>query len=254
MKAIEVLIVTINKTRDEVIKLIRSMNIQTSAIVCNQNGDWRCEKISLNNGEVIKCLYFNEKGVGLNRNNGLMRACSEYIVFADDDMIFYNNYAETIKKAFEDVPDADILIFNLDGLGGGAKNTKINRIRLFNCLKYGAPRMVAKLDKIKQSGILFNLCFGGGAEYCHGEDTLFLVDCIKKNLKIYSYPKSIATLVDIRKSTWNSGYDLKYMHDQGVLYKQISRKFWKLLCLQDAIRHRSKYKKSWIVSYKEMLS
>ena len=51
-------------------------------------------------------------------------------------------------------------------------------------------------------GIYFNQCFGGGTEYSHGEDNLFLTDCLRKGLKIYAYPEYIAKLTEERKSTW----------------------------------------------------
>ena len=45
----------------------------------------------------------------------------------------------------------------------------------------------------------------------------------------------------------------KYLHDQGVLYRTISRRFWKLLCLQDAVRRHKSYGRSIIKSYHLMI-
>ena len=52
---------------------------------------------------------------------------------------------------------------------------------------------------------------------------------------------NLAELKNERESTWNKGYDKKYLSDQGALYRTISRHFWRLLCLQDAIRHSQEY-------------
>lgn len=75
----------------------------------------------------------------------------------------------------------------------------------------------------------------------------------EEKLKMYAVPEYIAELTEERVSTWNNGYDDKYLQDQGALYKMISSKFWKLLCLQDALRRRSSYKTCFWTAYKKML-
>ena len=69
-----------------------------------------------------------------------------------------------------------------------------------------------------------------------------------------SRPEYIAALVDERASTWNTGYDEKYLRDQGCLYRAISRRWWKLLCLQDAVRRSKSYKRPVTEAYKLIVS
>ena len=38
---------------------------------------------------------------------------------------------------------------------------------------------------------------------------------MKNRLKIIAVPEFIATLTEERASSWNNGYDDKYIHDQG---------------------------------------
>ena len=110
------------------------------------------------------------------------------------------------------------------------------------------------MKSIRRNAIYFNQCFGGGTEHSHGEDNLFLTECLKKKLKIYAVPEFVAELKDDRESTWNSGFNKKYLTDQGALYRAISRKWWKLLCLQDAVRHHKQYKLSILKTYQLMTS
>lgn len=236
---IQVLVATMNQID---FSLIEKMNIKTDAIVGNQCKKNSIEEIMIN-GKKIRYLNFKEKGVGLNRNNALMRAEADIVLFADDDMIYDANYEKIIKNAFQKYPKADVLVFNLH-----EKNvtrhiiTKPGKVNYFNYLRYGTARIAVRLKSIKENGIYFNQCFGGGTEHCHGEDNLFLTECLKHGLKIYAVPEYIATLTEERESTWNKGYDEKYFRDQGILYHTISRRWWKLLCLQDAVRHRKQYK------------
>jgi len=234
--------------------LIKKMNLSTDAIVANQ-----CDHNSVEcfeeNGHRFTYLSFAERGVGLNRNNALMRADADVCLFADDDMVYVDGYAEIISKAFEANPKADVLIFNL-------KEPEITRyviekktkVGYLNYLRYGTARVAVRLKSIKRCGIYFNQCFGGGTEYCHGEDNLFLTACLKNKLKVYALPDYIAELTEERESSWNKGYDRKYLEDQGALYRAVSRKWWRLLCFQDALRHRSSYGMGIFAAYRMMVT
>lgn len=232
--------------------LLEKMNIRSDVIVGNQ-----CDKNSVEefewNGYRAKYLNFAERGVGLNRNNALMRADGDIVLFADDDMVYEDNYVETVSAAFARHPEADVIVFNLHNAGDRKAITEDTKVNRLNYLRYGTARVAVRLCAVKQNGIYFNQCFGGGTEHCHGEDNLFLTACLDKGLKIVAVPEYIATLLDERESTWNTGYDEKYLHDQGSLYKAISRRWWKLLCLQDAVRRSNSYQRSAFEAYKMMI-
>ena len=228
------------------------MNIKTDAIIGNQ-----CDRNSIetyeDNGRQICYLNFAERGVGLNRNNALMRADADICLFADDDMVYCDDYAEKVEVAFRENPKADVIIFNLIEEKVSRyiipKKKKVGRL---NYLRYGTARIAVRLKAIKENSIYFNQCFGGGTEHSHGEDNLFLTACLNKKLKIIALPDFIARLTEERESTWLESYNEKYLIDQGCLYRAISRRWWKLLCLQDAIRKHKTYGVSIIKAYKTM--
>ena len=249
MKNIQVLVATMNQADHF---LIEKMNVKTKCIVANQ-----CDRNSVEffnyKGNEIAYYNFTERGVGLNRNNALMRANADICLFADDDMVYLDNYCDVVEKAFEENPQADVCIFNLVGRDTGKdKIKKKHRVYWYNYLRYGTARIAVRLSSIKKNGIFFNQCFGGGTEYCHGEDNLFLHSCLKNGLKIVAVPTYIASLTEERESSWNRGYNDKYLRDQGALYFLISRRWWRLLCLQDAIRHCQVYGRSIYKAYKLM--
>ena len=223
--------------------LIEKMNIQTDAIVGNQ-----CDRCSdeVYDFDGFTATYYNrpERGVGLNRNTALLHAADDSILtFADEDMTFVDGYAEQINKAFSDLPKADAVIFNITTVGtdvGRRENTSAKRVRFYNALNYGAARLSVKSTSIKRENIMFHTCFGGGTRYNAGEDSLFITDMLRHKLRIYVYPVCIAN-VDQTASTWFNGYDEKYLHDKGTFFAAASKKWAKLLCLQDLIRHKEIY-------------
>lgn len=243
---IQVLVAAMNQSDHS---LPSKMNIRTDAIVANQ-----CDRNSIEeflyNGKSIKYLNFAERGVGLNRNNALMRASADICIFADDDMVYVDNYDEIIIRSFEENPQADVIIFNLkEKIPSRYIITQKTKVGYFNYLRYGTARIAVRLESIKRNGIYFNECFGGGTEHCHGEDNIFINACLKKKLNVVALPEYIAELTEERKSSWNNGYDTKYLEDQGALYRTLSQKYWKLLCLQDALRRYKSYNMSWYKAY-----
>lgn len=246
---IQVLIASMHQTDHS---LVEKMRITTDAIIANQ-----CDRNSIEsyetNGQRITYLNFAERGVGLNRNNALMRADADICLFADDDMVYVDDYAQIITRAFETEPSADVIVFNLREKDSMRKSiAKKAKVGYLNYLRYGTARIAVRLQSVKKNGIYFNQCFGGGTPYCHGEDNLFLHACLKAGLKVIAIPETIAELTDERPSSWNNGYDEKYVHDQGVLYRTLSKRWWRLLCLQDSLRRHASYNMSALRAYKTM--
>ena len=250
---IETLVVT---TGQHDHSLLKTMNIQTDAIIGNQCDKNEIEKFSYNDKNV-KWLSLCEKGVGLNRNNVLMRSTADICVFADDDMVFHDGYEDIVKKAFDEHPNADIIIFNLDTDSDKYEytNTKAVKINHCNYGRYGAARIAFRRRSIFMAGICFNLMFGGGAEYSSGEDSIFLYNCLQKKLNIVAVPVSISTLTSRRESTWFMGYNDKFFFDKGVLYFQLYHRFAGVVALYNCIRHKNgRYKDyGWKYAYKKML-
>lgn len=237
---LEVLISTINQ-KDY--SLLEKMNIQTDAIVINQ-----CDKNEFKSlyikGKNIKFISLAERGVGLSRNTALMRATADICLFADDDCIYEDDYEKVILNAFYQKPDADIIFFNVKSANPIRpiyQTKKDGRIRWYNCLKYGTVRIAVKRKVIMKKRIFFSLLFGGGTIYGSGEDSLFIIDCLKNGLKIYAVPSCIG-IVEQKESSWFQGYNEKYFFDKGALFTAISNNWYFFLCLQFLLRHNQLYK------------
>ena len=236
--AVQVLAVTTNQTEHV---LHKQMNIQTDAIIGNQCGREAVEDLEYR-GRNIRYLSTTTRGVGINRNQILMRANAEFSVFADDDMVFLDGYEETVCNWFSRLPDADIIVFNLEGGKKERKKTEtVRRVHRFNYGKYGAARLALRTEAVQFSGVMFHTMFGGGCRYSCGEDTLFIHDCLKKGLKIVAVPAAIAGIVD-GNSTWFCGYTDKFFYDKGVLYALLNGKTAYLTAVYHCVKHRKRYR------------
>lgn len=236
--------------------LIEKMNLQSDAIIINQCNENKFEKIDYED-KTINFISLNERGVGLSRNNSLMRATADICVFADEDVTYVDGYKEIILDAFKNNPDADMILFNVPSKNPKRPThiiSKNKRVRCFNCLRYGAVKIAVRTERIRHANVYFSLNFGGGAKYGSGEDSLFIMQCIRSGIKVYTNTNIIG-YVSQEESSWFKGYDEKYFIDKGKLFEAIFKRWRKVLSLQFCIRHRRMFKESikWQDAYKLMI-
>ncbi len=106
---IEVLVATMHQ-KDH--SLVEKMNIQTDAVVINQ-----CDKDSYeefeHNGKRIKFISNTQRGLSRSRNLALEKATEDVCIIADDDVVYEDGYEEMVKQAYEEIPEADIIVFDV---------------------------------------------------------------------------------------------------------------------------------------------
>lgn len=234
---IEVLVATMHQKDSSIYE---KMNLKTDAVLANQADRYEYREF-LKNQSKVKMITTSERGVGKNRNNALMYATGEICIFGDDDMIYMDNYPEIVRKAFEELPEADIIIFNIETVGTETRsrrlNTQIKKVHMFNALNYGAARIAVRREELMKKNIWFSLLYGGGAPYSSGEDSLFLTEAIRKGMKIYVYPVKIAD-IEQGTSTWFNGYTAKYFEDRGIWIANAFPKLKYLLSIYYSYRLR----------------
>ena len=215
-----------------------NMKLEADAIVINQTDSFGFEEYQYNNRN-IRVYSFIEKGVGLSRNNALLRADGDIVLFSDEDIVYKEGYAKAVLDAFEANPDIDMIFFNFDVAEDRQTYhiEKKGRIRSYNCGRYPTYSLAVRREVLHKKGITFSLLFGGGAKYSNGEDSLFIKQCIKSGMKALALPVTLGREVP-RPSTWFNGYTDKFFYDRGVLYKALYKGLAKPLALRFLIAHR----------------
>lgn len=236
---IEVLLSTMNQ-KD--LSIVKKMNIQTDVLIINQTDNISYIEEVIN-GNRVRMFSFNERGIGLSRNNALMRSEADICLMADDDMIYEDDYEETVRNAFLKNKKAEFIIFNVPIFKRNGKKvikvTKNGRVRFYNGLKYGTVNFGFKREVLLKHNMFFSTLFGA-SKYGSGEDSLFLTDSLKNKIKVYTCKEVIAH-IEYRESSWNVGVNEKYLFDRGALFEAISGSMSLFLILQFAIRHYKMY-------------
>lgn len=237
MPELQVLVATMHQTD---LSLWEKMNIGCDAILANQADR---EEVTCRQTEqgTVKMITTTTRGVGLNRNIALLASEAEYLLFADEDVVYYDGAAREVCEAFRENPRADVLIFGMDMVKDGRvverRHLKGGRLHVWNALRFGTYRIAVRRAAILRENILFHQCFGGGCPFSSGEDSLFLKTCFDRGLRVYAHETVLGTCAK-DSSTWFTGYNEKYFYDRGVLMRLLFPKMPRLMAVYFAVRFK----------------
>ena len=215
---LQILVAAMHKSSRE---LIDEMHLDSDAIMINQADTFAYEEFE-DKGNQMKYYSLKERGVGLSRNNALLRADADILLFADEDIVYEEGYKDKVLKAFEEHPKADMIMFNVQASEGRETYhiDSVGKVKWYNSGRYPTYSVAVRREKVHKANVTFSLLFGGGAKYSCGEDSLFIRECLRKGLKAIKVPVSLGA-ERARESTWFKGYTDKFFFDRGVLYAHL---------------------------------
>lgn len=253
---IEVLISVMNlKNEDEHQKLLHSNGIKGKSVVINQV-EKQNNIFSVPNNK-NRIYSFKEKGASVSRNRLIELAKEEICVLADDDMKYVDNYEKIITEEYQKIKDAEIILFYVENINQNREKSKKignKKVGKFDIMRARTPEITFKRKELQKYGVKFDEDFGPNAIFPKGEETIFLSDCLKKGVKIYSVNKKIG-YVEYKKSTWFTGFNKEFLNAQGAIFARIAPNAYKIYIIQYILRKHKLYKKnvSLLEAYKEML-
>jgi len=205
------------------LSLAEKMNIRCSAVIANQADCEGFENIDTEYGH-LKMITTSTRGVGLNRNIALMAASADIVLFSDDDVVYHDDMPQAVMNAFQQLPQADVIVFGMnmvkDGVVVEKRMCEIRRLHVWNSMRFGTYRIAVRRKALLENNITFHQCFGGGCVFSAGEDTLFLKACFDSGLKVYSFDYVLGSCCK-DTSSWFVGYNEKYFYDKGVLVRKL---------------------------------
>ena len=230
MKELQVLVATMHQ-KD--LSIVEKMNIRCDAVIANQADR---NEFLIDDG--VKMITTNTRGVGLNRNIALLAADAEILLFADDDVVYYDDMPEAVIGAFRENPQADAIFFGLDINRNGQITERRRlckkRLHIWNAMRFGTVRVAVKREALLRGNITFNQNFGGGCRFSSGEDSLFLKACFDAGLRVYAHEYVLGTCAK-DTSTWFVGHNEKYFYDKGVLMRYLFPRIPRLMAVYFAI-------------------
>lgn len=200
--------------------LYQTMHLDSDVIFANQTDRWGAAKQQFN-GHDAAMYATDSRGVGNNRNIALLNADAEICLLADDDIVYRDGYAHTIVRAFDEHPEADVIIFNIGTTTPEfgripTVTKKFKRLHRFSPNPYGAPRIAFRLQAIRQAHVTFSPLFGGGCPFTAGEDSVFINDLLRNGLRVYISPDFIGDVSYAQTSSFSTDIEEK-LYNRGAL-------------------------------------
>ena len=237
---LEVLVSCMHQTNFDIVK---NSCINTDVLIVNQcNVDDYLERNN-NSGFVERMICTRERGLSRSRNAAIEHARGDICLICDDDEVLEHDYAETILKAFQDFPQADVITFKVNHPMKSNYPNNVTNVGYIDALATSSCQIAFKRRSIIENNISFDVQMGSGTGNGGGEENKFLFDCLRHRLKIYFVPRLIAT-VPQTESQWFFGYTPKFMRDKGWAVRRIMGTFVGYLYVWTFIvRKYSLYKK-----------
>lgn len=218
---LEVLISCMNQ---QDMRIAEQTGIQTDALIVNQymqaesseDVSLDCNAIEVQNGSRgnIRMIRSNTRGLSKSRNLAIQHAAGDVCLLCDDDEQLDSSYEDTILKAYEALPNADIICFRISNQPSRLKQ-ETQRLTKWTAMRIASWQITFRRESILKSGIRFDEDMGAGTGNGGGEEVKFLRDCIKAGLKAYYVPKSIGTVAQT-ESTWFKGFDRDFFYKRGI--------------------------------------
>lgn len=201
--------------------IVERSNIKGNVLIVNQcDHNEYIEKNIKGTNANARMICTTERGLSKSRNMCLDNSNADICQISDDDEWFEDDYQDKILKAYNDYPQADVILFKI-GNSGKRYPEKAYRMGSLTFLKGSSWMISFRRAKIKEKGIRFDEMMGSGTGNGGQEETMFLHDCLKNKLWIQFVPIQIASLDPESASQWFSGYNKQYFLDRGWAIRRI---------------------------------
>lgn len=198
--------------------LVRDTRITGDAVVINQcDQPWFAEFATQFGSARIYSV--TERGLSRSRNLAIEKARADICLLCDDDECMAPDYQQQILQAYERLPQADVLIFQVGNTPKPFGDSP-RRLRFPMTMKVCSVQISFRRECIVNAGIHFDPLMGAGTGNGAEEELKFLMDCQKAGLQIWYAPAEIATL-NHAQSTWFSGFHEQFFENRGATTRYV---------------------------------
>lgn len=193
-------------------EMIKRSHITSDTVIINQCDEENYKEENICNA-LIRTFSVTDRGLTKSRNLAISKSQADICIICDDDEIFNEGYEKAVLSAYDALPDADIIIFDMVDrpLKWGDSIKKLSYIDLMSVSSW---QITFRREKLLASGVLFDENMGAGSGNGAEEEFRFLTQCRKAKLRIYHYPFRLASVAQTQ-STWFKGFDEEFFVNRG---------------------------------------
>ena len=168
---------------------------------------------------VARMFSTTQRGLTRSRNMAIEKSNADICLLCDDDETFVADYEQKICKAYQDIPQADIVIFKMLNRRRSFPDW-VMRLRFPLTMRVSSWQISFRRESIREAGIKFDELMGAGTGNGAEEELKFLLDAQRAGLVIYYVPVPIASVAQVQ-STWFTGHNETYFENRGATTRYI---------------------------------
>lgn len=235
---LEVLMSCMHQLDDEV---VRRSGLTGDVVVVNQCDREGYVVYATASGEA-RMFSTEQRGLTKSRNMAISKARAEVCLLCDDDECFVPGYERAILNAYEQLPQADVIIFKMLDRVPSFKD-KVMRLRFPQTMKVSSWQISFRRERLLAAGVRFDELLGAGSGNGAEEELKFLLDCERAGLMIYYVPTQIASVAQ-EASTWFGGFTEGFFENRGATTRYIlGAGLASLYAIYYVVRKRPLYRK-----------
>lgn len=192
--------------------LISKSKITGSAVVVNQCGREAYAEYPTERG-LARVYHSAGRGLTRSRNLAIEKSAADICMLSDDDETFLPDYEERICKAYRELPQADVIVFQIENWPTSLGDTRW-QLKFPQTMKVSSVQLSFRRESLMRTGVRFDPLLGSGSGNGAEEELKFLLDCQKQGLKIYYVPVAVARL-EQSESAWFAGFDEEFFYRRG---------------------------------------
>lgn len=192
--------------------IVSKSHIKSNTIIVNQC-DYESYSKKIMPYGTIQMFSTKQRGLTKSRNMAIQKSKADICLLCDDDEIFQDDYVKKVLNAYNELPQADIIVFKMANRVPSFKD-KVMEIKFPMTMKVCSWQISFKRQSLIDANIKFDELLGAGTNNGAEEELKFLTDCRRVGLKIYYVPSVIAS-VGQNNSTWFHGFNEKFFRDRG---------------------------------------
>lgn len=209
---LDVLMSCMHQTNDT---LVGQSRLTGNVIVVNQCDQEKYEEFD---GRV-KMYSTTQRGLTKSRNYAIARSDADVCLLCDDDEVFVAEYEAAILAAYEQLPQADVIIFKMVDRKSSFPD-RIMELKFPLTMHVSSWQISFRRESLLHSGVRFDELLGAGTGNGAEEELKFMLDCQRAGLRIFYVPTEIAS-VGQTESTWFAGFTEQFFVNRGATTRYI---------------------------------
>ncbi len=183
--------------------LVESSRLTGDVLMINQCDREDFARIPTKTG-TARMFSTRERGLTRSRNMAIEKSHADVCLLCDDDEVFQPDYEKIITEAYEKLPKADVIVFNMTNRPASLGN-RVRQLHFPYTCRVSSWQISFRRQSLLRSGVRFDTLLGAGTGNGGGEEVKFLTGFRRAGRSIYYGPEAIASVAQ-EVSTWFHGY------------------------------------------------